>query len=86
MIRVEQVHFSEVPVDRHIKRVFRRLGFARYSEPQDFQNLARLIYPENPGLVDAFIWKLGREICRTYSPKCPECPLAKICDYYKQQS
>jgi len=82
MIRVEQVHFSEVPVDRHIKRVFIRLGFARYSEPQDFQNLARLIYPENPGLVDAFIWRLGREICKHRSPKCHECPLAEICNYY----
>ncbi len=84
-VKVEQIYFTEMPIDVHVRRVFGRIGFARYSTPQDFQNLVRLIYPENPGLVDDFIWELGRKICKNYSPKCPKCPLAEICDYYKQQ-
>jgi len=79
-LRVSDVHFTEMPIDVHIKRVFQRLGFSRYNQPQDFQNLARIIYPENPGLVDDFIWKLGREICKTY-PSCNKCPLNNICEY-----
>jgi len=79
-LTITQAHFSEIPVDVHVRRVFRRLGFWRYSEPQDFQNLARIIYPENPGLVDEFIWRLGRETCKSH-PKCEECPLSSVCEY-----
>lgn len=77
-ITVEHPHFTEVPIDIHVKRVLKRIGFAKYQEPQDFQNLARLIYPTNPGLVDVFIWDLGREICKT-RPECEECPIQSIC-------
>jgi len=82
-IEIKSQHFSEVPIDVHVKRVLKRLGFSRYNEPQDFQNLARLIFPENPGLVDDFIWNLGREICRN-PPKCSGCPLKEICDYRRR--
>ena len=67
--------------------VLKRLGFARYREVQDIQNLARIIYPENPGLVDLLIWKIGREWC-VNPPTCEKdhdvCPLSSICDYYNQ--
>jgi hypothetical protein len=45
------------------KKVFRRLWFIKYTQSQDFQNLARMIYPENPGLVDLLVWKIGKERC-----------------------
>jgi endonuclease III len=79
-LTVTNIHFTEMPIDVHVRRVFRRLGFARYNQPQDFQNLARIIYPENPGLVDDLIWQLGREVCKNY-PICVKCPLSNICEY-----
>jgi endonuclease III len=82
-LKVTHIHFTEVPIDIHVKRVFRRLGFSRYGEPQDFQNLARIIYPENPGLVDLFIWNLGRKVCK--KNKCQECPLNNICEEYSKR-
>lgn len=82
-ITIEQTHYTEVPIDIHVKRVFKKIGFGKYQEPQDFQNLARLIYPDNPGLVDDFIWNLGREICKT-KPECEKCPIQSICDYYNK--
>jgi endonuclease III len=82
-IKVTHIHFTEIPIDVHVKMVFRRLGFSRYGEQQDFQNLARIIYPENPGLVDLLIWNLGREVCEKH--KCQECPLNNICEEYSKQ-
>jgi|GEM_PF-733160 len=82
-LTITQVHFSEIPIDVHVRRVFRRLGFSGYFRgigSQDFQNLARIIHPKNPGLVDDFIWDLGREICKS-PPKCEECPLSSVCEY-----
>lgn len=83
-LKVKDVHFTEIPIDFHVKKVFRRIGFLRYNQPQDFQNIARLIYPENPGLVDDLIWIIGREICKP-KPNCEECPLSEICEYYSRR-
>jgi hypothetical protein len=83
-LKVTHIYFTEMPVDVHVRRVFERLGFSRYRQSQDFQNLARIIYPENPGLVDLFIWNLGRKVCKD-KPKCQECPLNNICDEYSKQ-
>lgn len=69
-----------MPIDIHIKRVLQRLGFGRYNRPQDVQNLARLICPENPGMVDDLIWKVGREFCKS-KPECGKCPLINACDF-----
>jgi endonuclease III len=84
-LKVTHIYFTEMPVDVHVRRVFKRLGFSRYRQPQDFQNLARIIYPENPGLVDLFIWNLGRKVCKRDKPKCQECPLNNVCDEYSTQ-
>ncbi|MEM2618655.1 MAG: hypothetical protein QW356_04120 [Candidatus Hadarchaeales archaeon] len=79
-IKVTQAHFTEMPIDVHVRKVLRRLGFLRrYNEPQDIQNLARMIFPENPGLVDDLIWRVGRKFCKT-EPNCEKCPLTEVCD------
>jgi endonuclease III len=82
---VEQKYFTEIPVDVHIKRVVERIFGQEYTENQDIQNLGRLIYPENPGLVDSYLWDFARKICinDNRKPKCDECPFTSICRYYK---
>jgi endonuclease-3 len=37
---------------------------------------------ESWGEIGMAISFLGREICRP-QPKCPECPINSICEYYK---
>jgi endonuclease-3 len=70
-----------IPVDTHVNRISRRLGFV----PPDAKleevapALARLFprsewYILNRGLV-----LFGREICRPIRPKCPSCPLRTLC-------
>jgi endonuclease III len=82
---VEQKYFTEIPVDVHILRVVERIFGQVYTENQDIQNLGRLIYPENPGLVDSYLWDFARKICinDNRKPKCDECPFTGICRYYK---
>lgn len=83
-VKVTDVHFTEMPIDVHVRRVLQRLGFKRYNQPQDVQNLARMIYPENPGVVDDLIWQIGRKFCKT-EPNCKECPLTKTCDFFRDE-
>ena len=82
---VEQKYFTEIPVDVHILRVVGRIFGPQYTENQDIQNLGRLIYPENPGLVDSYLWDFARKICINdrRKPKCNECPFTGICRYYR---
>jgi endonuclease III len=82
---VEQKYFTEIPVDVHISRVVGRIFGPEYTENQDIQNLGRLIYPENPGLVDSYLWDFARKICINdrRKPKCNECPFTGICRYYR---
>jgi endonuclease III len=82
---VEQKYFTEIPVDVHILRVVERIFGSEYTENQDIQNLGRLIYPENPGLVDYYLWDFARKICINdeREPKCNECPFTGICRYYR---
>jgi endonuclease III len=82
---VEQKYFTEIPVDVHILRVVGRIFEPEYTENQDIQNLGRLIYPENPGLVDSYLWDFARKICINdrRKPKCSECPFTSICRYYR---
>ncbi|MGA9637385.1 endonuclease III domain-containing protein [Flavobacterium sp.] len=69
--------------DLHVIRVAPRIGLAIETkdslklEKQLMQNLPKIIWGEI-GMALSF---LGREICRP-KPKCEECPINKICEYY----
>lgn len=70
------------PVDTHVWRISRRLGFAPHvPKPSDAQEKAlEGSVPEDlrHGLHVKFV-TLGRETCRTYFPKCDACALSAIC-------
>lgn len=72
------------PVDTHIYRVTGRLGFRpeKMSADQAHEYLARILpedtyYPAHLNLI-----RLGREICIARNPKCEQCPLNDLCDFY----
>ena len=70
--------------DLHVIRVAPRIGIIPESkdgikvEKQLMQILPKAIWGEI-GMAISF---LGREICRP-QPKCPECPINGICEYYR---
>ena len=73
------------PVDVHIHRICRRLGWA--PENATAEKTHFLMQPLIPwGRAKPFhlnLLKLGRTYCRPSKPSCRECPLSKICQFYK---
>jgi endonuclease-3 len=70
-----------VPVDTHVLRVARRLGF--YGERTDaaaaHRVMDRAVPPRLRVAMHVGMIRLGREICRAGRPRCEACPLADLC-------
>ncbi len=71
-------------VDLHVVRVAPRLGVATGVDPKKIEKqLMDVLAPKDWGEAGMAISFLGREICRPTNPKCPECVMNKVCEYYK---
>jgi len=70
-----------IPVDTHVHRVARRLGF--YGDRTDAAQAHAILQRAVPrGLRVAMhvgLIRLGREICRPARPRCEDCPLHDLC-------
>jgi len=71
------------PVDTHIHRVTRRLGWvpARATPAAAHAILARLIPEARYYTAHVNLITLGRRVCRARAPDCPRCPLRRGCRY-----
>ena len=69
-----------IAVDTHVKRVSRRLGFTKNSDPdkieQDILSLAR---KEDLDSISMTLIYHGREVCQARKPKCPSCVVNQLC-------
>jgi endonuclease-3 len=72
------------PVDTHIYRITGRLGLRpeKMSAEKAHVYMESLLPPESYYPAHLNIIRLGREICAARKPRCPECPLQSMCDYY----
>lgn len=72
------------PVDTHIYRVTGRIGLrpAKMNVEKAHEYMEKTFPPETYYAAHLNIIRLGREICQARKPKCPECPLQNLCDYY----
>ncbi len=73
------------PVDTHVHRVTRRLGWLSYktSAEQAHEILEAAIPPKMYYRLHINLIRLGREICRAHKPQCEMCPLNDLCAYYQ---
>jgi endonuclease III len=71
------------PVDTHIHRVARRLGWVplRATPARTHAILADLIPRTRYLTAHINLITLGRRVCRARSPDCPRCPLRPECRY-----
>ena len=71
------------PVDTHIYRVSGRLGLRpeKMTVEQAHPYLESIFPPETYYAAHLNLIRLGREICNARKPKCPQCPIIKLCDY-----
>lgn len=69
-----------IVVDTHVKRISRKLGFAKEEDPEKIEyELMKVIPKDHWILWNIQIITLGRSICFARSPKCEECFLREYC-------
>ncbi|MGI6163043.1 MAG: endonuclease III domain-containing protein [Bacillota bacterium] len=73
------------PVDTHILRVAKRLGFAGEKESAvSVQSTFEDLVPEELKMpLHVMLIEHGRNICSSRKPKCPLCPLSADCSYFR---
>ncbi len=71
------------PVDTHVHRICRRLGLApdKATAEQTHHLMASLVPKGKSMSLHVNLLRLGRTICHARGPKCPECPVKRLCDY-----
>lgn len=74
-----------MPVDTHVYRVSHRLGLSESNTPEGVErDLCRLIDRDKLNKTHHLFIFHGRYCCKSRSPRCGECPLTHICDYFAQ--
>ncbi|HMP58097.1 MAG TPA: endonuclease III [Gemmatales bacterium] len=69
-----------IVVDTHVKRLSRRLGLTRATDPEKIeQELMPLVPPEEWTNLGHRLIFHGRAVCQARSPRCEACALAEIC-------
>jgi len=81
-------HKPVLPVDTHVFRVTQRIGIigAKVTAEKAHDILLNMLPQDAPVLFNFhkhFYWH-GQRICTWKAPKCPECPLKQICNYYQE--
>lgn len=69
-----------IVVDTHVKRISRKLGFAREEDPEKIEYELMKILPKDHWILwNIHIITLGRTICTARNPRCGECFLRDLC-------
>lgn len=75
-----------MPVDTHVFRVSNRIGLTKNSKNVLETEKTLVNYLSPKVLSKAHHWLIlhGRYVCLARKPKCEECGIAGICEYYKK--
>jgi len=72
-------------VDLHVVRVAPRLGLAAGTDPKKLEKqMMEVLDAKDWGEAGMAISFLGRETCRPTNPKCTECVMNEVCQYYNE--
>lgn len=75
-----------VPVDTHVFRVARRLGFSKGNSPDAVErDIKTLFPPEYWNALHHYMIFHGRYICHSRKPDCEKCNLVSVCPYYLKE-
>jgi endonuclease-3 len=69
-----------IAVDTHVRRLSRRLGLTRHTDPDKIERVLMQLYPRERWLQvsDVLIFH-GRRVCFARSPRCGECAVNDVC-------
>jgi endonuclease-3 len=77
----------DMPVDTHVYRVGTRLGLIRpgasFDEAHD--EMLRLAGPDDAYELHVSLIRHGRRTCTARAPRCPDCPLRRMCPYGRER-
>ena len=80
VIRGNIYNEPSVVVDTHVKRISRRLGFTKETDPEKIEyELMKVLPKDHWILYNIQIITFGRNICFARSPKCEACFLQDLC-------
>jgi endonuclease-3 len=76
------------PVDTHVHRVTKRLGLieSNVSRERAHEILESVLPAETYYTFHLNLIRHGREVCVARNPRCQQCQLRDVCDYYAQQA
>jgi len=76
-------HKDIFPLDTHIFRVLRRVGFVpnKCSDAKAHEILDKIVPTGKFYSLHVNLIRLGRKICRPKEPLCERCPIVEYCDY-----
>lgn len=70
-------------VDTHIARIAQRLGYTTSNDPAAVENALTSLIPKNEWkTTHLLLIRHGRSLCSAKKPKCAECPVSALCDYF----
>lgn len=87
IVMLFSLNLPSFPVDTHIYRVTGRLGIRpkKMNLERTHSYLEKLFPAEDYYSLHLNLIRLGREICTSRNPDCPNCPLRDLCTYYQEQ-
>ena len=69
-----------VVVDTHVARLSGRLGWTNGKNPAQIERDLMLLFPKETWIDLAHVLILhGRQVCAARRPRCPECPVNRLC-------
>ncbi|WP_124068186.1 endonuclease III [Clostridium sp. E02] len=69
-----------IVVDTHVKRISKKLGFAKADDPEKIEYELMEVLPKDHWILwNIQIITLGRSICFARNPRCMECFLKELC-------
>lgn len=86
VIRGNIYNEPSIVVDTHVKRISRRLGLTRESDPEKIEmELMKVLPKDHWILYNIQIITFGRQICFARGPRCEDCFLQYYCVEYKEK-
>jgi len=74
-----------IVVDTHVKRISKRLGFTKETDPEKIEyELIKVLPKDHWILYNIQIITFGRDICKAQNPDCERCLLTSYCKDYKK--
>ncbi|MCS7299028.1 MAG: endonuclease III [Spirochaetia bacterium] len=70
-------------VDTHVHRISNRIGLVKTKNPTETEfELMKILPKEHWGKINHLMVAFGQTICKPVKPRCKECKLKDVCNYY----